>query len=432
MKYARDGAVERVRTSIIHDMYLNNHIASIMSMYESNKDSIVCDKTPQGGVFYFTKNSTPCYLKKALWFIGRNINKNILTNRYMSFPDNGVLYFFDKKKYSGLTYSQYSDAITMSGRFHTQALKVSAIDNPLSYRAAISGLNEVYMDKVTGEPVLTLVAPVIDYSTNKAAGALFQDLTQSTLKRMAGAANFPSWVNLALSSKKAFDITLCFHGNCKEGGVGFYQEDYANELVILFGIDWLELALSDKFLLLGWLGYAIISLFIFSKFADIELRHKFESFTDELTRVYNRKALNEMNFKHFKSFIIFDCNDFKKINDTYGHPAGDAALIHIANYMKSNVRKTDVLVRYGGDEFIVLCKNNEAASLASRIQSGIKSHPLHYNGVDINLTVSYGSAEVSDSFMSTLYDADKQLYSNKKDNKAFKMMKNENRLGDSV
>lgn len=413
LRYARIDSVRKVRTGIIHAMYLNNHISSIISMYSSNKEKILCNNAPSGGVFYFTDGDNACYIKKALWFVEKNINKNILANRYVSFPGKGMIFFFDKNEYSGLDYNQYSDAITMTGRFSVDGLHVNSGDNPLSYRAAISGFNEIYIDKVTGEPVLTLVAPVIDYSTNKTAGALFQDVTLSRLIKTARNVNFPSWVNIALSSSKEPGFKLCLLRKCNFSQLGFYRENYADELEILFGIDWLTMLLSYKMLFLSWGGYAIILYAICVKCSRFELKFKLESYTDSLTKVFNRKVLNEMDIKKFKSFVIFDCNDFKKINDVYGHLAGDAALVYIAECMNDALRKDDVLIRYGGDEFIVLCKDNDAEVIANKIKTEVESKPLKYKNTVIPLAVSYGVAEVRDSFMSTLFDADKRLYTNK-------------------
>ncbi|MEB4673823.1 GGDEF domain-containing protein [Enterobacteriaceae bacterium G50] len=430
VRYARADAARKIRTGIVHSMYLNNHISSMMSMYNSNENNKkYCDKKPEGGVFYYVNGGSACYLKQAMWFIEHSINKEILASRYFSFPGEGVLYFFNKKKFSGLKYEQYVDAITMSGRFSKDYFIVDEKGNPLSYREATSGLDDVYLDKVTGEPVLTLVSPVIDYSSNKTAGALFQDLSVSVLREKARKAHFPAWMSLAVSNKTPSGIRICFFGNCGYDGPGSYKEDYANELDIYFGIDWLELLLDYKVLLGLWLGYAILSFFVLRKLYANELRHKLESLTDELTKAYNRKALNEMDIRRFKSFIIFDCNNFKKINDTFGHPAGDAALKALSTFIKDNITESDVLIRYGGDEFVVLCAEGDASSVASRIQEELQSKKFMFNGKEINLTVSYGVSEIGDSFASTLYDADQKLYTNKEYNKFYNQIHSQNIVG---
>ncbi len=101
------------------------------------------------------------------------------------------------------------------------------------------------------------------------------------------------------------------------------------------------------------------------------------TYKDELTNLYNRRYLYLLLDREFKrarrygeqfSIILLDIDDFKEINDTYGHLTGDGALVSFAHAIESSIRESDVPVRYGGDEFLVLLPNTdeEAASIVAK------------------------------------------------------------------
>ena len=79
-------------------------------------------------------------------------------------------------------------------------------------------------------------------------------------------------------------------------------------------------------------------------------------YTDVMTGIYNRRFFEEKikNMEDEAGIAVIDLDDFKLHNDTYGHSAGDAALITTANIIKKYIRKTDILIRYGGDEFLLI------------------------------------------------------------------------------
>lgn len=96
--------------------------------------------------------------------------------------------------------------------------------------------------------------------------------------------------------------------------------------------------------------------------------HKLLSITDKLTGIFNRLKLdeslnNEFNrssrFKNNFGIIIVDIDYFKKINDTYGHQVGDQVLIQFAKLLKQNIRKIDILGRWGGEEFMIICPETD-------------------------------------------------------------------------
>lgn len=116
-------------------------------------------------------------------------------------------------------------------------------------------------------------------------------------------------------------------------------------------------------------------------------------------------------------FIAFaDIDRFKRVNDTYGHAVGDTALVHVAGLMKSTLRGNDTLLRYGGEEFLLLLygvSGKVAASVAERLLHTIRTTPLTLaDGRTLSLTLSLGMTRVraNDTFGTASERADQALY----------------------
>ena len=150
------------------------------------------------------------------------------------------------------------------------------------------------------------------------------------------------------------------------------------------------------------------------------------AYTDALTGIYNRLHFNRLldaemdKIKRYGgelSIIFFDIDNFKQINDTYGHPTGDAVLKEIAEVIASANRSTDVFARYGGEEFIILTVSTNAQGAsehAQRLKQDIEQHRFEIGRV----TASFGVTECnlsSDDRLTLLQRADKALYQAKSD-----------------
>lgn len=145
---------------------------------------------------------------------------------------------------------------------------------------------------------------------------------------------------------------------------------------------------------------------------------------DPVTGVNNRTAMDsalvqEMNLakRHAVplSLIILDIDKFKQINDTYGHIAGDAILKRVAECMVECVRDSDIIYRYGGEEFVVLLRNTRkpgARLLAERIRKAIETMHFNYEDFKIMITVSAGLSTFSknDTAKTFLERCDGALY----------------------
>lgn len=137
------------------------------------------------------------------------------------------------------------------------------------------------------------------------------------------------------------------------------------------------------------------------------------SLTDALTGVYNRRHYEEvieyeaaMSLRHHDttSLILLDIDHFKKINDNYGHNAGDIVLKEIAQLLSSQLRKTDVLCRTGGEEFVVLCKRvnkEESIKIADSLRKIIEQRRFVFNNVTFNATISTGICTIPNAHSAT-------------------------------
>ena len=171
------------------------------------------------------------------------------------------------------------------------------------------------------------------------------------------------------------------------------------------------------------IGYRSISEDITDKKRIEEL-----SVTDKLTGLFNRLKLDEIlttqineykRYKHQFSIILLDIDDFKHINDNYGHDIGDYVLEEVSKRLTLNIRATDVVGRWGGEEFVVICKNTEAQNgliVAEHLRELIETIPFDTVG---QKTISLGVTDFreNDTMSSMFKRADQALYEAKKTGK---------------
>lgn len=152
---------------------------------------------------------------------------------------------------------------------------------------------------------------------------------------------------------------------------------------------------------------------------------RYLSVTDPLTGLYNRRHfednlerefLRASRYNNELSFAIIDIDFFKKVNDTYGHSAGDYILKEVAYLILQNLRKTDMVFRYGGEEFTVIITETpieRAVVPLERLRKAVEEYPFNHNGQKIQVTISVGVSEVSkkiETVNQLFEDADKALY----------------------
>ena len=148
--------------------------------------------------------------------------------------------------------------------------------------------------------------------------------------------------------------------------------------------------------------------------------------TDSLTKILNRHAfmcraeedvLSSIKNNESLTIIMCDVDHFKRINDSFGHPAGDRILMDLAELIQAQMRKDDMLARYGGEEFIMLLRNEDVDSivkLAERIRGKVEQYDFSFEDTHIPTTLSIGvcnrnGKEIS-SLSSLIKEADNALY----------------------
>jgi diguanylate cyclase (GGDEF)-like protein len=155
--------------------------------------------------------------------------------------------------------------------------------------------------------------------------------------------------------------------------------------------------------------------------------------TDDLTKLFNSRYLNLYIGREIKrckrhsvplSVIFLDLDGFKSINDQYGHLAGSRTLAEVGAILATSVRESDVLARYGGDEFVVVLPETPAAGalvIAERIRRAIEEHPfLQAQGLQARISASLGIAAYPDHALTPeglIQKADQAMYRVKEQDK---------------
>ena len=209
----------------------------------------------------------------------------------------------------------------------------------------------------------------------------------------------------------------------------FYNKNSKNEIksLILFTLLPVVSAGIQNYnygIILGQVGFTLSELLIYFN------NQKKEANYDELTGVYNRRAFNKRANKIYYSnksmfLMLMDADDFKIINDKYGHLEGDKALIqiaHILNRAINNTHKNYSLARYGGDEFVIvgnIRNKDEVAQLITKIEEEEKKYNKETNN-KYNIKISIGYALQNDNHTSVedlIKEADAFMYAEKRKRK---------------
>lgn len=163
-----------------------------------------------------------------------------------------------------------------------------------------------------------------------------------------------------------------------------------------------------------------------SRVVQYQQHLEYQTHIDPLTGLFNRRAFEKKldeeferakRYHHHLSLLILDIDNFKLINDTYGHHGGDAALIKISETLREKTRQSDFPSRYGGEEFVLVLPETEqdsALQVATKIHDAIRSCTFGTPNQPFRLTVSIGLSSTSNrsyaEWRQMLKDADQALY----------------------
>ncbi|SDT60712.1 GGDEF domain-containing protein [Actinoplanes derwentensis] len=173
---------------------------------------------------------------------------------------------------------------------------------------------------------------------------------------------------------------------------------------------------------------AVMFLLVLARMSGLVAAQRRAAVTDGLTGLHTRRYLAEAlttecrraaRSGHAVGLLMIDVDHFKRINDGYGHPAGDQVLREVSRRLKAATRAGTVVARYGGEEFAVLCPHTaprELQSLAERLRAETAGLPVEIGGELLSVTVSVGAAVLTGPDPETLiHQADKALYQAKTD-----------------
>ena len=170
--------------------------------------------------------------------------------------------------------------------------------------------------------------------------------------------------------------------------------------------------------------------------------------TDSLTGIANRRSFLEKVEREIEmsapgrlntsnALIMYDIDDFKKVNDAYGHAAGDCVLCAVVEAVKKQLRSYDIIARYGGEEFVVFMPSSKEDSLykiAKRLCSAIEEHEISYTGTRISVTASFGAVQMSpgSNFNDAMLAVDEAMYKAKHNGKNQVVVGNIKKSGESA
>jgi diguanylate cyclase (GGDEF)-like protein len=165
----------------------------------------------------------------------------------------------------------------------------------------------------------------------------------------------------------------------------------------------------------------------------LEGKLRVQAIRDPLTGLYNRRYFNETlgkeierseRYGHNIAFLIADVNGFKEINDRYSHQTGDRVLCEVARLITENLRDADTVVRYGGDEFLVMMPetNGDSKSTVDRLRRKIDEWNSETDILDYPLGLSFGvshwNPDQDRGIEKALQEADRRMYEDKENNLA--------------
>ncbi|BCD68374.1 GGDEF domain-containing protein [Nitratiruptor sp. YY09-18] len=350
--------------------------------------------------------------KKSIFERDEQNSELIIKFKRPIYANNRLIALFE----SAVSYNTIKQELQrLFGAAYAYIVKDSVIDKRLihygSYLFIQSDLHKRFFyeeqsHKSTNSKQKWLIHQINSLIKNKAAPLLDKQQSFATIAKIGENYYVVSFLAIKVNDALSYLISYKKDTNIKTFDTIFWQNVILSNIVLLI---------------------ALLFIYYF-----IHIKQKFETLaiTDKLTGLYNRNkfyktAQQEINraTRHQRplSLIIFDIDNFKKINDTYGHDVGDYVLKTIAKLVHKNIRKYDYAFRWGGEEFIILSPETsakEAMKLAEKIRNLIAQYRFDKVGkVTISLGVAEFDKESDKHIDAVIKRADSALYLSKKDGK---------------
>lgn len=364
---------------------------------------------------------------RSFWRSYSDRNKSSFSTYYTD-GDSGYYYDLDDEKVIAINGSNPHFRLTGYMDKTSEELK-----NSHGFMVPELFYSNVYIDSATNLPSITIGVPVVinnfTSQVSKISGIIATDYTCADLRGLFYAgfkqlnASYQGY-DISVHSMKPNDVPMNIFSD-KPALLGFDADNIrlTNGYYINARIHLLELINSK------WLSFLISNLMMLFFFMTFLKAHRNSAMmmdkltTDSLTKTLSREGgrilIERLKHQAGTALVVIDLNDFKVINDTYGHQTGDEALVYFSRYMLDALRQSDALIRMGGDEFVLLMQNTTvecAQEKLSKLEQGLRSFP--YEGKQIPLSFSFGVSEVTADFNDSYKKADQNLYQMKKERKA--------------
>lgn len=252
-------------------------------------------------------------------------------------------------------------------------------------------LTDIYKEQETNKILRTIYYPI--YNNQKLDALLAIDINNSMFKNI-------------LTNYNRNKMTIISMGNNN-----LYQ---TSELLPCSQVDPINLGINFYTLFKFTFLPSILFIFLYHSLTKLIANKNFILRYDQMTRFYRRdyyenKLLNQHNF----NLLLIDIDHFKKVNDTYGHEVGDAVIRGVTKRINNCIRKNDIAIRWGGEEFMLSFTNMSSEQLTIKAQQICDSIAL-YPISDIDISVSIGGISATNMHFNDAYKAaDQALYHSK-------------------
>lgn len=384
-----------------------------------------------GSLISKTRDHNARCMYAAAEYIRQKINdlnpERFDTHRYIISKNTTWFYWFDPKHGIPFHFSDSKMAKNPESYFTKPVLFYDRLLNK-DVKSKSDNATDFYIDRITGDRAYSIVSYIYDLSnynvSDKIVGYVLYDHSERELKKAlidSFNGDLPPALKVVLVNTKTND-KLCLTSNCNIYN-GKEVRAISNKYLLHFSLPVYLYVITDKYARIGiWMSPFLF--FVLVVFVRYRLnKSDFMLFSDSLTGCFNRKILSVVKIQRvdFFSMIVMDCNNFKYINDTWGHSVGDLALQVIAHKIISGVRENnDLVIRSGGDEFIVLLNKSDhykARDVAIRIAESIAKEELIVNNSRVPLSISWGVSQYEGNIDVAIQKADSEMYLMKKINK---------------
>ncbi|MFB9933750.1 diguanylate cyclase [Photobacterium aphoticum] len=272
--------------------------------------------------------------------------------------------------------------------------------------------SEPHIDKDTNILTITLISPI--YLHDKNIGDVQTDIHLSEI-HMTSLAHFSYRMENGMLYLNLHNFT---ESTAFSQQMTFPIDSNATMVIYISYLPIVLFCLASAFMF-GSFFYLVA---LYNRKKTVQSKLERDSMTDELTGCYNRKILTSKQLKKrlatSKSHVLIalDGNKLKQINDSYGHTMGDLAITHIAKTLQDNFTDDDIVIRHGGDEFIVVAINDSLLNIQrklDKVHSALATTPVQ-DAIFVSLSAGMAAFDTYDALNSAIHDADMDLYRHKK------------------